>query len=137
MESYRFLIRFALLRLKKLHINFLGFIFLLVLLFVLNNKFEKNVEPDNASTKIELIDSNVVGIAPLVAKIPGTSEGAIPIKLISSLNSNFLYVKNSGYEFRTRYRIIYEKKHFLNFYHKIQSELLINYLITARSKDIQ
>lgn len=115
----------------------MGFIFLLGLMFVLNNNLEKNTPVEKNNATIEIVDSNIEGIAPLVAQVPGNTEGSLPIKLISSLNSKFLSFINYSFEFKNRYQILYEESHFLIFYHKIQKGKLLSYLISAKNKDIQ
>ena len=83
------------------------------------------------------MDINNDGIAPMSAKVPYAPEGSLPIKLISSLNSNFLYFVNTGYEFKNEFTYIMLKKRFVKYVHKIQRGKLITYLVTAKNKDIQ
>lgn len=107
-------------------------------MFVLNNRIEKTESGQKHKTEsVVSINSNHAGIAPLSAQIPDKTEGSLPIKLISNLNSDFLYFINNGYEFRNEFKFLFLQKAYLNFCHKIQAKKLISYLITARSKDIQ
>lgn len=107
-------------------------------MFYLNNRIEKSsTERKHQSETVLTLASNQSAIAPLSDQLPNRSEGSLPIKLISNLNSNFLYFINRGFEHKTEFKYVHLKKQFLKFYHKIQTQQLINYLITAKSKDIQ
>ena len=104
----------------------------------LNNRIEKSENINKHKTEsVVSMDINNDGIAPMSAKVPYAPEGSLPIKLISSLNSNFLYFVNTGYEFKNEFTYIMLKKRFVKYVHKIQRGKLITYLVTAKNKDIQ
>ena len=104
----------------------------------LNNKIEKSEQGKKHQTETVIsMDMSHAGIAPLVAQIPDEPVGSLPIKLISNLNSNFLFFVNFGYEFKNEFRYIMMKRKFVKYVNKIQRKKLISYLITAKSKDIQ
>jgi flagellar assembly factor FliW len=106
---------------------------------ILNNKFEQKsstTKTDQTESVLD-IDSPISGITTLLAQIPTKTEGSLPIKLISNLNSNFLLAVTNSYNFRSEFKFNVLQQQFLIFYHKIQRKKMISYLITARSKDIQ
>lgn len=138
METHCKIFSFAAVKIKSIHIKFAGFVLLLGLMFFLNNRIEKaNQAKEHQTETVVTIELNHSGIAPLMAQIPHEHEGSLPIKLITNLNSNFLYFINNGYEFRNQFSYLQLKKQFLIIYPKIQKRTLIKYLIAAKSKDIQ
>lgn len=137
-ETVGKIISFAIVQIKSFHIKLVGFVLMLGLMVFLNNQIEKSERRTNPQTESVIkVLPNDAGIAPLSAQIPDKSEGSLPIKLISNLNSNFLYFINIGYDFRSLNSYIFQKKLFLTFCHKIQKQQMIKYLISAKNKDIQ
>lgn len=128
-------------RLSKKSIHFLqltGFILMLVLMVVLNNRIEKTApRVVNHNETISTLAINNAGIAPLLAQIPNTPEGALPIKLITNPNSPFLIFINNSFEFKNNYRYTHYRKQFLNFSMQLQTFFIIEFLVTARNKDIR
>ncbi len=128
-------------KISRKHISYLKVISLMLmigLMFILNKQQEsaKSRSGNKAeSTLTETIDRS--GIGATTAQIPTKTEGAIPLKLISNPNSNFFTLVNCSKEFYNRSRYIQFRKEFLNYCSKVYFNFLIEYLATARNKDIQ
>jgi hypothetical protein len=131
------LLSFAAMVIKRLHIQLAGFVLLLGLMFVLNNRLEQKERPQPAPTETLESWQNDTGIAPLTAQIPGRTEGSLPIKLITNLNTNFLVFTNHSFTFRMDTFIRVQKKLYQTFCHKIQRATILNVLATAKNKDIR
>lgn len=110
---------------------------LLGLMVYLNNRIEKSSADEQEKTESTIkLDANQVGIAPMMAQLPDKAEGSLPIKLISNLNSNFLYFVNSGYEYKNEFTYTMLKKRYVRYVDRIQYRKLISYMLSARNKDI-
>ena len=132
---------FVPMQLSKKHIRFMqlaGFVIMLAVMVVLNNRIEKVDQGEKPHTEtVSSIGLNISGVAPLSAQIPSNPEGAIPIRLISNPNSPFLVFINKSYEFRNNYRYTQCRKRFLHFCSRLQTFFITEFLVTARNKDIQ
>lgn len=123
---------------KRLHIQLAGFVLLLGLMFVLNNRLEQTQTPQTPTSET-LVESwqNDAGIAPLTAQIPERTEGSLPIKLITNLNTNFLIFTNHSFTFRMETFLRVQKKYYQSFSHKIQRAVILMVMTTAKNKDIR
>jgi hypothetical protein len=127
--------------LTRKQINFLkifGFLLMIGLMVVLNNNQEnaRNHSGKKASGDIG-ITINSLGIAPIAAEIPGKTEGALPLKLISNPNSTFLFLFNQSREIIIGCRYIQFQKLFYTYCSQLQNNFLIEFLATMRNKDIR
>lgn len=115
-----------------------GFVLLLGLMFILNNSFERKEQSAAAQSQTQ-VDSwqHDAGIAPLNAQIPGRTEGSLPIKLITNLNTNFLIFTNHSYDFRLASFVRERKNIYQTFCHRIQRKLIFQVLTSAKNKDIR
>lgn len=115
-----------------------GFILLLGLMVVLNNRIEKSSSNTKHQTETyRFAETNNTGIAPLSAQVPINTEGALPIKLISNPNSPFLVFINKSIEFKNNYQYIQNRKQFLCFSGRLQISFIVELIISARNKDIR
>lgn len=136
-----FFIDLPAMRISRKHTNYLkvlGFFTLLGLMVLLNSQMgsDKQNEQENSTQLVSEVSKHE-GLAPLTAKVPGHTERSIPIKLISNPNSVFLVFVNYSYEFKAKYRIVYQKKKFLQYYGRLQKVFICEYLLSARNKDIK
>jgi len=127
--------------LTRKQINYLkifSFILMIGLMVVLNNeqKSAKGLSGKKQSTHL-IATENGAGITANASTIPAKSEGAIPLKLISNPNSNFLFLFNQSKELRNGFQFIQFQKLFLVYCSKIQQNFLIEFLATMRNKDIR
>ena len=115
-----------------------GFLMMLVLMVVLNNRIEKNnhQQPDQKEIVIS-VETNNSGIAPLTAQIPHNPEGTLPIKLISNTNSTFLVFINNSFEVKNIYLFTQCRKRFLSYCSKLQLFFRTEFMTTTRNKDIR
>jgi hypothetical protein len=126
---------FVRVQIKNFYIKLLSFVFLLGLMVFLNNKIEQKsstTKTDQTESVLD-IDSPISGITTLLAQIPTKTEGSLPIKLISNLNSNFLLAVTNSYNFRSEFKFNVLQQQFLIFYHKIQRKQLISRFVERRS----
>ena len=138
MESLIKLFSFVAVHIKRVHIKLAGFVLMLVLMVFLNNRIEQSDQNRKHQTEsVVSMEVNNHGIAPLSAKVPHAPEGSLPIKLITNLNSNFLYFVNTGFEFRNEFNYLMLRKRYVRYVHKIQQRKLLTYLISSKNKDIR
>jgi hypothetical protein len=91
-----------------------GFIFLLVLLFLLNKQQENNTDHfGGSSDMVVLADLNSNGLTPVAIQLPRECQGMLPLKLVSLPNSFFLYLVNKSIEIRTGHSFIQLKNSYL------------------------
>ena len=105
------------------------------LMIVLNNR--QDSAKDGKEQKTETIanaDLNHSGITPLFAQVPQSTEGTLPIKLISNPFSNFLVFVNHSQKFKTAFQLLQRKKIYLDICTLIPTSFIIKYLSTARNK---
>lgn len=120
------------------YIKVISFLLMIGLMVVLNNKQEIARGHSGKRTTSDLtIDVKNSGLAPLVAGIPQKAEGAIPLKLISNPNSNFLFLLNQSRELRSGFRFIQFQKLYFVYCSKFRNNFLIEFLATMRNKDIR
>jgi hypothetical protein len=128
-------------KLTRKHIGYLKIISLILmigLMVVLNKQQESaKLKAGNKTESSLVIPIDHSGIGATMAQVPTKTEGAIPLKLISNPNSNFLTLVNCTQEVYLRSRFVQFKKVFLKYCCKIHSNYLIEYLATSRNKDIQ
>jgi hypothetical protein len=127
--------------LTRKQINFLklfSFLLMIGLMVVLNNNQESAKNHSGKKTDNDLsVNINDSGITPLQTGIPEKSEGALPLKLISNPNSNFLFLCNQNRELKNWIQYIRLQKLFFVYCSKIQHNFLIEFLATMRNKDIR
>jgi hypothetical protein len=128
-------------QLNRKHITFIqlfSFLLMIGLMVFLNNKQEtaKNNSGRKHTSEFS-ININNLGIAPLASAIPEKTEAALPLKLISNPNSNFLFLFNQSRELKSDFRFIQLKKLYFVYCSKFQNNFLIEFLATMRNKDIR
>jgi hypothetical protein len=108
------------------------------LMVVLNNE-QKSAKILSGKKPVShiIVNENGAGITANAAAIPEKSEGALPLKLISNPNSNFLFLFNQSKDLKTGFRFIQMQKLFFVYCSKFQNNFLIEFLATMRNKDIR
>jgi hypothetical protein len=120
------------------YIKVIGLTLMVCLMVVLNNRQElAKLKAGNKTESSITATVDHSGIGATAAQVPTKTEGAIPLKLISNPNSNFLMLVNCSKELYNKSRFIQYRKVFLKYCSKIHSNFLIEYLATSRNKDIQ
>jgi hypothetical protein len=119
-------------------IKLFSFLLMIGLMVFLNNKQEtaKNLSGRKHASEFS-ISINNLGIASLASAIPEKTEAALPLKLISNPNSNFLFLFNQSREQKIGFQFIQFQKLFFVYCSKFQSNFLIEFLATMRNKDIR
>ncbi len=117
-------------------IKFIGFLLMIGLMVYLNDKInsDDNVKKSESQIYTPNEDSGLVTSS---ARIPEKAEGAIPLKLISNPNSNFLFLFNISHKVIFNSKFLQLKKTYLDFCCKTRTSFLIEYLATMRNKDIR
>jgi hypothetical protein len=117
-------------------IKIIGFI-LMIGLMVLLNAQQENAKNKAGKIPVREIITNVdnSGLTPSNATIPAKTEGALPLRLISKPNSNFLLVINNCQHFTHIVKFNAIQKNFLSFCTKIHHNFITEYLATIRNKD--
>lgn len=125
-------------RKHTIYLKALGFLALLGLMVLLNNQLGSDSQNERKATS-QLVSevSTHEGVAPLIAKVPGHTEGSIPIQLISNPNSVFLVFVNYSFEFKLKYRLMNQNKQFIQYYPRLQKKFISEYLVSLRNKDIK
>jgi hypothetical protein len=127
--------------LTRKQINFLkifGLLLMIGLMVVLNNNQENARKHSGKKASGDIgVTINSLGIAPLALEIPGKTEAALPLKLISNPNSNFLFLFNQSREKMIGCRLIQFQKLFYTYCSQLQNNFLIEFLATMRNKDIR
>lgn len=119
-------------------LKFFSFLLMIGLMVVLNNE-QKSAKILSGKKPVSHIiaNENGAGITANAAAIPEKSEGALPLKLISNPNSNFLFLFNQSKDLKTGFRFIQLQKLFFVYCSKFQNNFLIEFLATMRNKDIR
>jgi hypothetical protein len=125
-------------RLKLKHsIQFKVLVFFLMigLMVVLNNRHDVSKESKDQKTET-VSNANIdhSGITPLFAQVPQSTEGTLPIQLVSNPFTNFLIFVNHSQQFRTAVQLLQRKKIYIDFCTLLPASFLIEYLSTARNK---
>jgi len=117
-------------------IKALGFIFLVGVMFVLNEHQEASSKHNKAKASISVVhnDANMNSVA---TPIPLRTESGLPIKLIYNPNSDFLSVVNQNNERIELTNFMQWKRNYLQFGSKVNISYLIKILSTTHNKDIQ
>lgn len=120
------------------YIVVISFLLMIGLMVFLNDRQEtlKGLSGKKHTSELSL-NVNNLGIAPLASGIPEKTEAALPLKLISNPNSNFLYLFNQSRELKSEFQFFQFQKLFLVYCSKIQHNFLIEFLATMRNKDIR
>ncbi len=117
-------------------IKIIGFLLMIGLMVYLNDKFESDDNEKTSESQIFVPNDNS-GLATSSARIPNKTEGAIPLKLISNPNSNFLFLFNNSHKIIFNSRFLQLEKKYLQYCCKTRASFLIEYLATMRNKDIR
>jgi hypothetical protein len=117
-------------------IKIVGFILMIGLMVVLNDRQEaaKNKAGKNRHKEV-VTDANRSGVTPGTATIPAKTEGALPLRLSSKPNSNFLLVVSNCQHFSHVVKYQLQQKNFLGFCTKISYNFITEFLATIRNKD--
>lgn len=117
-------------------IKVVGFFLMIGLMILLNAQQEDAKSKAGKKQSKELVACiDPSGITPGTANIPIKTEGALPLRLISKPNSNFLLVINNCQHFShiVKYQVL--QKSFLNILTKIHYNFITEFLATMRNKD--
>jgi len=117
-------------------IKIIGFLLMIGLMVYLNDKFDSDENEKTSESQI-YVPNDDSGLATSSARIPGKTEGAIPLKLISNPNSNFLFLFNHSHKIIFNSRFLQLEKTYLEYCCKTRASFLIEYLATMRNKDIR
>jgi hypothetical protein len=114
------------------------FSFLLMIgLMVLLNEQQENARNKSGRKPFREVVTTIdpSGLAPVSSAIPNKTEGALPFRLISKTNSNFLFVITNCQHFlhEVKYQVL--QKRFLKIRPKIHLNFITEYLATIRNKD--
>jgi len=117
-------------------IKIFSFLLMIGLMIVLNNEQEDAKNRAGKTPAREIVyNANNSGITPGSANIPGKTEGALPLRLISKTNSNFLLVINNCQHVTHSVRYMFLQKRFLAISSKINFNFITEFLATIRNKD--
>ncbi len=126
-------------KLTKKHsilLKIIGFVFLVALMFVLNNNDKSDQETIDQNTAIELVNGSE-GTVSASAAIPSTTEHSLPIKLLSNTKANFLFFVNESKNKLRTVKYNQQKLLFLEFQIHLSNYYFIKKYITAKNKEIQ
>jgi hypothetical protein len=115
-----------------------GFVFLLVLMVILNENQKSGKEGSkNIPQTVLNQEINDNGLAPVAVQIPRECEGMLPIRLISRTNSLFLLVVNQANEAINEREFILRKKIYIDICQKMNPGAWIQYLVSSGNKEIR
>jgi len=117
-------------------IKIIGFVLMIGLMVVLNDRQEAAKSKAGKKPQKEVVtDANRSGITPGTATIPAKTEGALPLRLSSKPNSNFLLIVSNCQHFSHVVKYQLQQKTFLGFCTKISYNFITEFLATIRNKD--
>lgn len=117
-------------------IKIIGFLLMIGLMVYLNDKINSDDKEKTSESQIYTPNDDS-GLVTSSARIPDKAEGAIPLKLISNPNSNFLFLFNTSHKVIFNSRFLQLEKTYLEYCCKTRASFLIEYLATMRNKDIR
>ncbi|MDA3817213.1 MAG: hypothetical protein PF486_07545 [Prolixibacteraceae bacterium] len=107
-------------------------------MIILNNQTVTDGE-NSKHIPVQEISTNVNdnGVTPVAIHIPGTTETALPIKLISNPNISFMVLCENVYNLKNNYNFHQLKKKYSNIVHHVQMKYLMEYIKSLNNKDIR
>lgn len=122
----------------KIFLRVFGFALLIGAMVVLNNHSISGSEKQK-HVPVQEITANVNnnGVTPVAIQIPGTSEAALPIKLISNPNISFMVLCENVYNIKNNYNFHQLKKKYTHIVYYIHLRYLQKYIHTLNNKDIR
>jgi preprotein translocase subunit YajC len=120
----------------KILLKLLGFVFLLVLMFVLNERQKEASKQKHEETTITVVhnDANTNSMA---STVPNRTENTLPIKLIYNPKCDFIWVANHSSDKILHSAFVQWRIKYLEFVPGINYGYLIKMLSTTQNKEIQ
>lgn len=122
----------------KILLRIFGFVLLIGAMVVLNNHSISGSEKQE-HIPVQEVTANVNdnGVTPVAIQIPGSSEAALPIKLISNPNISFMVLCKNVYNLKSNYTFQQLKRKHTLIVHYINSRYLLKYIHSLNNKDIR
>ena len=124
---------------KKIqYIKFFSFLLMIGLMIVLNNE-QKTAKflSGKGTTNNLTVTENRSGITNTASALPEKTEGALPLKLISNPNSDFLFLYNQSREIKSEFHFVQFQKLFFVYCSRLHRNFMMEFIATMRNKDIR
>ncbi|MDA3881025.1 MAG: hypothetical protein PF436_11615 [Prolixibacteraceae bacterium] len=115
-----------------------GFAVLVLSMVALNRYAGKGSNDRGGTPAAEIaIGLNTNGVTPLAIQIPRTSEGALPIKMVSNPYSNFMVLSQTDFDLKINYLYRHFKNKYTNNIYRLQLFYILARESALKNKDIR